>query len=143
MHDRGQDEGRAYLENVRAGTGDTAGDGLDESGDFTHHIDTVQALAQRAVDLGGDVLTIGSLAGPLPLDGGGLGPLALGVLLCGGVGDLVVGASVNNLAVLEDAADSDLGRAVGWGGGELHHDSGEGRGLEVKEVPAGSYNVLA
>lgn len=130
--------GASYLEDVWAGTSDAASNGLDEARDLTHHVDAILSLAKRAVYHGGEVLTVGGLAGPLPLDGGGLGPVALRVLHGRSVGHGVGGTSVNDLSVLQDTADVDLGRAVRGGSGELHHDSGEGGSLEVDEVPAGS-----
>lgn len=41
-----------YLEDVRSGTGDTTGNGLDEAGHLAHHIDTIQALAEGSVYFG-------------------------------------------------------------------------------------------
>ena len=126
-----------YLEDVWPGTSNAASNGLDEARDLTHNVDAILALAERTIDDSREVLTVGSLAGPLPLDGGGLGPVALGVLCGRGVGHGVGGASVDNLTILQDTTDVDLGRAIGGGSGKLHHDSGEGGGLEVDEVPAG------
>lgn len=72
-----------------------------------------------------------------------MGPVALGILFRGGVGGGVVDAGVDDLTVLQDTTDIDLGRAVGWGSGVLHHD-GRVRGcLEVDEVPASSWFPLA
>lgn len=133
----------AYLEDVGPSTGNTASNGLDEARDLAHNVDAIEALAERTVDLGGDILTVGGLAGPGPLDGGGLGPLALGILLRGSVGAGVIGTGIDDLAVLQETTDVNLGRTVGGGSGELHHDGGEGGGLEVDEVPAGSFDVIS
>jgi len=55
------------------------------------------------------------------------------------VGDGVVDAGVDDLTVLDNTTDVNLGGTVGGGSGELHHDGGESRCLEVDKVPAGSY----
>lgn len=59
------------------------------------------------------------------------------------MGDGVVGTGIDDLTVLEDTTDVNLGGAVGGGSGELHHDSGESRALEVDEVPTGSYGLIS
>jgi len=73
--------GTTYLVDIRSGTRHTASNGLDKAGDLAHDVDAVQSLAKGAVHLGGDVLAVGRLAVPGPLDGLGLGPLTLGILL--------------------------------------------------------------
>ena len=123
---------------VWPGTSHTAGNALDEAGHLTHDVDTVQSLAERSINLGGNLLAIRCLALPLPLDGSGLRPVAVGIGGGSSVGCCVVDASVDNLVILEDGTDVDLGGTVGGGSGELHHDTGVGGGLNVDEVPAGS-----
>jgi hypothetical protein len=131
------------LEDIGPSTGNTASNGLDETGNLSHNIDAVQTLAERAVNLGGDILAVCGLARPGPLDRGGLRPLALGILLRGSVGASVVGTGVDDLAVLQETANVDLGGTIGRRSGELHHDGREGGGLEVDEVPAGSYCFIS
>ena len=127
-----------YLEDVRLGTSHATGNGLDEAGDLAHDINTIQSLAERSIDLGGHILTICGLAGPLPLDGGGLGPAAGLVRLRASMGYCVSSTGVDDLVILENSTNVDLGGAVGGGSGKLHHDGGIGGSLEVNEVPAGS-----
>lgn len=127
-----------YLEDVRPGAGHTTGNRLDETGHLAHHINAIQSLSEGSVHFGRDLLAIGCLAGPGPFDRGGLGPVALGILLRVCVADRVVGTGVDDLAIFQDTADVDLGRPVGRGSGVLHHDGGVGWSLEVQEVPAGS-----
>lgn len=127
----------AYLEDVRPSTGNTASNALNEAWHLGHDVDAIQSRAEGTVHLGCEFLAVGCLAGPLPLDGLGSGPVTALVLAGFCVGRCVGCAGVDDLAILDDTTDVDLGGAVGGGSGVLHHDSGVGGGLEVNEVPAG------
>ena len=131
-----------YLEDVGPGTSDTASNALDEARHLGHHVDAIQPGAESTVDLGREILAVGCLTGPVPLDGLGRGPVTAFILAGFCVLDGIGGSGVDDFAVLDNTTDVDLGGAVRRGSGVLHHNGGVSGGLEVDEVPASGWWVV-
>jgi len=126
---------KSHLVNIRLCASRTSDNLLDELGHLSHDVDAVPTLTHGSSKLSFDGTVC---AGPFEGDGIRLGPMALRIIVRGGVLDRVCGPGTDDLVVCGNATDVDNSPAVRRGSGELHQDGAVGRRLEVGESPASS-----
>ena len=125
-----------HLIDIRLRASSVRHDRLDEPGNFSHDINPIKPILQRALQHRLDGLTILSLTAPLILDRSRLRPVVIRVTLRSNMSRLTRRIRQDNLSIPHNSADIHNRRAVRRRGGILHHDRRELVAMEIDEVPS-------